>query len=97
MWTVCACGFSCLSLSGHLNTLLHLEVPRGRKIQKAMNMEVDPNNYTRWKHKFGVVQDSFGVVRKRGLEHQKKKVPDGRGQERFRDFFDVTCKTLGDT
>ena len=37
------------------------------------------------------------MVRKRGLKDQKKNVPDSRGQERSRDFFDVTCETLGDT
>ena len=37
-------------------------------------------------------QVCHGLVRKSGLEHQKKKVPEGRGQERLRDFFDVKCK-----
>ena len=39
--------------------------------------------------------ERFGVVRKRGLEHQEKKAPDGRGQGRLRDFLVVECETLG--
>ena len=44
-----------------------------------------------------VGQHCFGMVRKRRLEHRKKKVSESRGQETLRDLCDVQCKTLGDT
>ena len=49
---------------------------------KAMSIKVDPGNHTRWKHKWEwhksrlyVGQNCLGMVRRRGAEHNKKKMP----------------------
>ena len=47
--------------------------------------------------RLSVGQDPFGVVRKRGLGLQKKKLSAGRGQARLRNLFDDECETLGRT